>query len=294
MLPPKIKTPLHKFVQMGCCFSTPKQDQNGLKNQHHPQLRSHAPKSNATHEANCRVPLPLPPPLPVVEEEFVKEVLSETPISKPQIPILKPETNTQMPIMQSRKCPITEEPSEEVSLISETCSVGESLSTTTATATVPETREDEVTSKRISTGEGIRNRNRTHYDASRKGSYTVEGNRTGGRERRPKSPARVPDNPPEKKVLVSSRSVRRRELSDRIRRDSGQGSGRRSRSPSCARTVGGGAARCQLRPPGGSGRRLPAAAKGKSEEVVGETNDGVSMEESLENPHVSLECFIFL
>ncbi|KAJ1410708.1 hypothetical protein SESBI_21730 [Sesbania bispinosa] len=280
---------------MGCCFSTRKQDQNGLKNQQ-PHFRS----SNATHEEAeyCRVA-----PQPPLEEESVKEVLSETPISKPQqVPILTPETKTQMPIVQPRKSPINkaslEEASEEASLVSGTCSISESFSTIT-TATVPEMREDEATSKPRSARDGTWNRNRPRSDASRKRSHTVDGNGIGGRERRSKSPARLPEIPTEKKVLVSSRSVRRREF-DQVRRDPGEGSGRRSRSPSYTRTVSAGAGRSQLKPTGGAGRRLPAAAKGVekengwSENVVGERNDGVSMEESLENPHISLECFIFL
>ncbi|XP_061346744.1 uncharacterized protein LOC133292351 [Gastrolobium bilobum] len=281
---------------MGCCFSNPKQDQHGLKNQQ-PQFRSHIPKSNATHEAYCRVPSP--PPL---EEEAVKEVLSETPISKPQVLILTAEINTQMPITQHRKGPINkalEEASEEHALISETCSMSESFSTTT-TATVTEKREDEEATSKRSTREGTRNRNRnrSQSDASRKRSYTVDGYRIGGRQPRPKSPARMPEPSPEKKTPVGSRSVRRRE-SDQVHRDAGDGSGRRSRSPSCARTVGAGNGRSQLRPPGGEGRRFPPPAKGVEmenggSEKVGEKNDDVPLEESLENPHVSLECFIFL
>lgn len=279
---------------MGCCISsTPKDDQNTLKNQ-----------ENAMQEAKCRVPQPQPqsksPPV-TVEEESVKEVLSETetPISKPQkVSILTQETKTQMHNMEITKEPIVnkafEEPSD-VSLLSETCSVGESFSTTT---TVPESREEEVTSKRR-IREGTRNRNRTrnHSDVSRKHSYTVEGNRIGGRERRrPKSPAKVPEIPPEKKVVVSAGSVRRREFPEKVRRDPGGSESvrRRSRSPSCYRTVGSSHYRSELRQADSAGRKLPPPGKRESEEVIGETHDGVLMEESIMNPHVSLECFIFL
>ncbi|KAK7324736.1 hypothetical protein VNO77_28539 [Canavalia gladiata] len=245
---------------MGCCISIPNQDPNGPKKQQ-PELKS--------HEANCRIP-------PLVEEESVKEVLSETPISKPQqVPILMPLTKTQLPVIQHRKAPIKKALElEEVSFVSETCSNNESFSTTT---TVTENREDEATSKR-SNREGTRNQKR---------SYTVDGNRIGRRERRPISPAKKPEIPPEKKMPAGSRSVRKREA-NQARGDSGEGSVRRSRSPSCAGTSGAGAGRTQPRPPGASGRRLP---RGK---VVGEENGGVRLEESLENPHVSLECFIFL
>jgi hypothetical protein len=279
---------------MGCCITTPKKDdQNTLKTQ-----------QNATQEPKCKVPPPQPksPPL-IVEEEFVKEILfeTETPISsKPQqVPILTQETNTQMQNMEITKDPIMkkplEEPSEEVSIISETCSVGESYSTTT-TATVPETREDEVTSKRR-IREGNRNQNgrRNHSDGSRKRSYAGERSRIGGREqRRSKSPAKLPEISPEKKVVVGSRLDRRREFSEKVRRDSGEGVRRRSRSPSCQRTVGSSTCRSELRQMDRAGRRFPPPGKCENEEVVVERNDGVLMEESLMNPHVSLECFIFL
>ncbi|MCI15821.1 hypothetical protein A2U01_0036960 [Trifolium medium] len=75
-----------------------------------------------------------------------------------------------------------EELFEEVPLFLETCSVGESFSTTTTT--VPETREDEVTRNRI----------------------------RGREQRQPKSTAKGPEIPPEKKVVVGSRSVRRRNV----------------------------------------------------------------------------------
>jgi len=279
---------------MGCCISTPKDDQNALKNQ-----------QNSTQDAKCKVPPPQSKSPPhIVEEESVKEVLfeTETPISKPQqVPNLTQETMTQMQNMEITKDPIMkkpleEEPSEEISVISETCSVGESYSysysTTTTTATVPETREDEVTSKRRireGTQNQNRNRNRSHSNASRNPSYNADGNRVGGRERRrPKSPARVPEIPPEKKTVVGTRSVRRREFSDKLRRDSGESGGRRSRSPSCHRTAGSSNGRSELRQTERDGRRFPPP------EIVGETNDGVSVEESFTNPHVSLECFIFL
>jgi hypothetical protein len=279
---------------MGCCITTPKEDdQNTLKTQ-----------QNATQESKCKVPPPQPksPPL-IVEEEFVKEILfeTETPISsKPQqVPILTQETNTQMQNMEITKDPIMkkplEEPSEEVSIISETCSVGESYSTTT-TATVPETREDEVTSKRR-IREANRNQNglRNHSGGSRKRSYAGERSRNGGREqRRSKSPAKLPEISPEKKVVVGSRLDRRREFSEKVRRDSGEGVRRRSRSPSCQRTVGSSTCRSEIRQTDRAGRRFPPAVKCENEEVVVGRNDGVLMEESLMNPHVSLECFIFL
>ena len=150
---------------------------------------------------------------------------------------------------------------------------------------------------------------------SRKRPNTVDNNVAGGRERRLKSPARRPEPSPEKRSHGGPRSVRGRESGPAankklnvgpagVRRDAGEGSGRRSRSPACARTGGkAGAA--------GGGRKQVSAAKdavveqkeeeegeekggGNGSEEVGEKNDVVSQEESLENPLVSMECFIFL
>ncbi|MCI04936.1 hypothetical protein A2U01_0025985, partial [Trifolium medium] len=149
----------------------------------------------------------------------------------------------------------------------------------------------------IREGSPNRNRNRNHSNGSRKRSYAGERSIIGGREqRRSKSPARLPEIPPEKKVVVGSRLDRRREFSEKVRRDSGEGVRRRSRSPSCHRTVGSTSSTCrsELRQTDRAGRRFPPAGKCENEEVVVERNDGVLMEESFMNPHVSLECFIFL
>ncbi|KAJ1380426.1 hypothetical protein SESBI_46007, partial [Sesbania bispinosa] len=108
-------------------------------------------------------------------------------------------------------------------------------------------REDEATSK-----QSIREGMTTHKwnrSPSRKRPHTGDRNIAGGRERRVKSPARRTEPSPEKKVKGGSRLVRGRESgpvanrklnagSGGGRRDAGEASGRRSRSPSCARTPG--------------------------------------------------------
>ncbi|MCI61820.1 hypothetical protein A2U01_0083077, partial [Trifolium medium] len=74
-----------------------------------------------------------------------------------------------------------------------------------------------------------------------------------------------------------------------VRRDSGEGSGRRSRSPSCSRSVGG-SSKVGI---SGGRKQAPVAVengngmekKSESEEVE-EKNDIVSHGESIENPHV--------
>lgn len=231
----------------------------------------------------------------------MKEVLSETPISKPQVSILVEERKTQIGAIEPRvenfeakpegEVEIAEEVSE-VSQLSEICSFSESFSTTTTATTIAEKREDEATSKRL-----IRP---PSNNAPRNRPYAVDA--TGGRERRAKSPARRPEPSPEKKKKIqgSARSVRGRE-SDQVanrklnvgppgvRRDRGEASGRRSRSPS-TRSVSATSGRIQLKPP------VKGVEENSGSEKIGEKDDVVPPEaqESLENPHVSLECFIFL
>ncbi|KAK7257460.1 hypothetical protein RIF29_31461 [Crotalaria pallida] len=328
---------------MGCCLSkhNPQtQTQTSLKTQQQPQL-----KSNPTHEV-----APPPPFEDEEEEESVKEVLSETPISKPhQVPILTKETKTQMPLLQNpvevfetkdlnpiisepnqvsilkpetkTQMPLLQNPAEVfetekevtelVSHPSEACSISESFSTTTtATATTEKREEDEATSERRSrerTTTMNHKWNRSPSNASsRKGPYAVNGNGAGGKGGRPKSQAKRSEPSPEKKIQSGPRSVRGREsgpvanrkVNAGFRRDSGEGSGRRSRSPSCSRTAGGMNRVCG----DGGGKEAPPVngvaekeEKRESEsEEVGKENDVVTQEESIENPHVSMECFIFL
>ncbi|KAF7805905.1 CLK4-associating serine/arginine rich protein-like [Senna tora] len=205
---------------MGCCFSTPKtpnenpNHQNGLQVQKSPESIS-----NSTREIDHRA-LPLP-----VEEETVKEVLSETPIPKPQVSILEEEKKSQMGPNEPRvenfeaKPKGVVEKAEEVSQLSEICSMSESFSTTT---TITEKREEEATSKRWNRPPSS--------NAPRKRPYV-------GRERRAKS------SPETKKIQGSARSVRGRESGQvatrknnnvgpaGIRRDPGEGSARPSRRP---------------------------------------------------------------
>lgn len=116
----------------------------------------------------------------------------------------------------------------------------------------------------------------------------------------------MPEPSPERKIKNNSRALRGRESGPAanrkrnagpaaFRRDSGEGSGRRSRSPACTRTgkVGAGGCRKEVTP-AANGVEKEKEKQSLSEEVVEERNDVVSPEECLENPHVSMECFIFL
>ncbi|OIW06035.1 hypothetical protein TanjilG_11722 [Lupinus angustifolius] len=296
---------------MGCCLSK-RNPQNQNQNPHHRNsLKTQQPhlKSNPTHVL-------APPQQPPFEEESVKEVLSETPISKPhQVPILIPETKTQMPLVQNpakdseTKDPnpiikAEEEVSELVSQISEACSISESFSTANTGITTEKREEDEATSERsnrdrIATTTHKWNRSPSNA-SSRKGPYAVNGNVAVGRGGRPKSPAKRSEPSPEKKVQSGRRPVRGREsgpvanrkINVGVQRDSGEGSGRRSRSPSCNGKGGGTTMVCSE---GGRKQVTPAKDVVEKEKSDGEEkNEVVTPEESLENPHVSMECFIFL
>ncbi|MED6134426.1 hypothetical protein PIB30_036926 [Stylosanthes scabra] len=324
---------------MGCFLSKPHTQNQFHKKNQPPQrpLRPSLPNSNLNQQLPLRPPPPPPPP-PVLEEESVKEVLSETPITKRnQVPILEPEPDTLLPPLQNSHDKIESKSnphpipnpiiinnkkeehqfSEVVSQLSEEpCSISGSFSTAT---TVTEKREDEVTSKR-SIREGTTTMAKNHKwnsnrSPSRKRPHAGDSNAASGRERRLKSPARRSEPSPEKRLHGGLRPVRGRESgstanrklnvgSAGVRRDAGEGSGRRSRSPSCARAGSAGGKSGAT----SGGRKEVPAAKGAVEkeekkggeggenknEEIGEKNDVVSQEESIENPLVSMECFIFL
>ncbi|KAJ7981416.1 serine/arginine repetitive matrix protein 1-like [Quillaja saponaria] len=343
---------------MGCCFSTTKAPEhdpntrNGPKHQQFP-LKPCLPESDTTSEMDSRAPPPM-------DEETVKEVLSETPITKnSHISMPVEERKTQMPVIQLQaekfgqmpEAPLQVEKHElmpgkgmqlqigkfdqipviqlqaekfeakvglfnsteevcEVSQVSEVFSMSESFSTATTatTATITEKKEDEATSKRSCREVGQR-LNRSPAKVNRKRPYKVEV--SSGRERKAKSPARRAEPSPERKNQVDTRSVRGRESAGQvttrklnmgsasIRRDTGEGSVRRSRSPA-TRTVGGvrkeGIGRSPIKTTRRACRTPAEGMDSGGNKNVNEQNDNVSQQpnESLENPNVSLECFIFL
>ncbi|KAK4255467.1 hypothetical protein QN277_008467 [Acacia crassicarpa] len=282
---------------MGCCLSTPKytkqdqpdhQDASDIKQSN---SRSPEQKSNAIVEIDDYKAPPGPPP-PPPSEETVKEVLSETPICKPQVSTLVEERSTQMALIESHV-----ENFEKVDEVSEECQVSEicndsfstmtTSTTTTMTTPIAVKREDEVTGKMLNQPPSS--------NVPRKRSYCIDS--SDGRERRPKSPARRSEPSPEKeRNQVNKRSVRDRESGQvatrkpnvgpgRVRRDSGEASGLRSKSPS-TRAVSAASDRIQVKPPAKAGENSG------SEKGVDQKNEEVPPE-SLDNPLVSLECFIF-
>ncbi|KAI5660793.1 hypothetical protein M9H77_20116 [Catharanthus roseus] len=302
---------------MGCCLS---------KNPPPKSVRQQE-KSPKSQKCGGGPPPSPPPPLPV-EEETVKEVvLSEIPIPKPPSPVVekikrpenqdfkveiqipeesKPKESTTVVI----KPPPAEDIISEVSEQSELCSFTESFSTTT-TATALEKRDD---------GEEVTQRSPVKYRRKRQNTGDLNGNR----ERNVRSPARRAAPSPERRIPVtSSRPVQGRAMTGQrrnvgppngLRRDTGEGSARRSRSPV---TRGELVPRRNMKyknpglgdtgkPPGGRSPARTAENVSKVEKqndsIVPERkemekqNDNPSPEngESIENPLVSLECFIFL
>lgn len=294
---------------MGCCLSTTKRHPEHHKSESktHQRFLQKTPvlEPDPTHVRDNRSP-------PPVEEESVKEVLSETPIvSKQQNPVLvqvpvpvpvpvpaeaeaEEEKKTQMLVETKGMINLIPKAEKEVSEASQiTESYTLSTTTTATTTTIAEKKEeDEATSKHS-----------REPRVPRKRPYT--GELSGRRERASKSPARRAEPSPDKRRTQGRGmgEARTRRLNERtaagVRRDSGEGSGRRSRSPATRKAGGVG------RSPGkgmgrGGGRSVESGLQSQqsSSGVKEEINDSVLKEgnenESLENPHVSLECFIFL
>ncbi|CAK9167168.1 unnamed protein product [Ilex paraguariensis] len=261
---------------MGCCVST-----NGAASGSHAK-----PKPN-------RVP---PPTHPLLEEETVKEVLSETPTPKPSF--RKIEQDPKKPTLKSSSLPrigeedlhknnVQKKPtmafkSGEISDVSEICStVSESVSTLTT-----ERRDDDDAEVRQRSPAKFRYRS---FSGDLKREKTV--GKSPGRNSE-QSPGRVKTVPGKERPGLATSG---------LRGSFGNGSLRRSKSPA-TRTDGGG---------GRSGLgRSPSARKfgkspGRVRSELAEKNRKVEEDnrenkwppisnDSLENPLVSLECFIFL
>ncbi|CAL5411187.1 unnamed protein product [Camellia sinensis] len=274
---------------MGCCVSTPNKPAIA-PNHHHPH--SSSVRSNIPHHSKAA-----PPP----EEETVKEVLSETPTPKPHVPkiveddeekkigsnpapihkireeennINNNNNNNNVDKLETPLMMITTTTTEEVSEVSEICSLSESLSTVTT-----EKREDEVRSP-------AKFRNRAI---------------SGERREIGRTPARRSDPSPGRVRSVPGRERRPAVAAEGRRRDLGESSGRRSRSPATRAAETGGAGRAGVgRSP--SGRKTGKSPVRERSEVNEKTRkpeedtwlSPTTTNESLENPLVSLECFIFL
>ncbi|KAL2524183.1 hypothetical protein Adt_09237 [Abeliophyllum distichum] len=286
---------------MGCCVST--------------ASKSAAPNSYAS-KSNGDSKLSKSPP-PSLEEETVKEVLSETPTIPKQTsstistfqenhqnnaPSIKPSPLLtdfskilcekqqidgvfKKPVMVFNNDDVSEEFSEICSTLSESVSVSTS---------VTEKRENNENVNEVRQSAPARFKNRS-FSGEVKKEKTVE--KTPGRRSDP-SPGRARSGP------VTGRNG----PAVHGRRDSGEGSCRRSMSP-VTRTHGGpaktGMNRNQLarrtgKSPGRVGSGLSERTRKMEEgnEIIdsssSESKWPATSTESLENPLVSLECFIFL
>ncbi|KAA8524453.1 hypothetical protein F0562_010876 [Nyssa sinensis] len=248
-------------------------------------------------EANpMRDPPSLSPP-PPPEEETVKEVLSETPISKPPTQTLTNHKRPEVPevkIEAAAGIKPAEEIVSEASEVSEMCSFSEGLSTTTLT----EMRDDDgEVNQRIPKSPAKIPRQRPYH-----------GEFAGRKERGPRSPARSEPSP-EKRSYITSRSAQGQTTTTKrlnvgppngIRRDPGEGSSWRSRSPLTRGDAAGPRPVRQKSPSSTTTGRTGDGSPGVNAENGGKLekrDDDLSPEtggESLENPLVSLECFIFL
>lgn len=264
------------------------------------------PEPEPTHAEKTHI-RDLPLAAPVVEEESVKEVLSETPIWRPQQEpnktMLEKKTHLPATVLQVEAKELS-----EASQISETCGISESfsLSTTTTTTTITEVRdEDEAISKRKREAGSRARLNGSQVSMRRKRPNS--GELPSRRERGPMAPSNRQETSSDKRNRVEARSVRGREAgqmrtmqrtvrSAGARRDIGEMSSRRSRSPATRTASGvnrGGMGRNPSKATELAGDRSMGVESGGTKEDL---NDSVLQvgNESLENPLVSLECFIFL
>ncbi|XP_021726212.1 serine/arginine repetitive matrix protein 1-like [Chenopodium quinoa] len=296
---------------MGCCVST-HDKQNRLK---HSSLQP-----NDLNEFPCVSKSP-----PIAEEEAVKEVLSETPKPRPK-PRSRPESprkvvaehGQQEESMKSKVLPFTppkkaypEEQKlptgypdpctpEEISEASEMCSFSESISTT---------REDDHHLNQIlfgregvvTSGGGGGSEYRQRVYRSQGFNNVNNGGGGGGQHYRNqgRSPARrrPEPSPPRKRNPSPGGGVPKREFT-------GDNSGRRSQSPGIRANVGRSPSSRRTGPSPGRVRMVHGPENGRKVEEEMEENEEIGMrreseewqgpKESLENPLVSLECFIFL
>lgn len=285
---------------MGCCVSSTRTPSSGSspRKPHNPHPTSFPSSSSSAKASENRAP---------PEEETVKEVLSETPKwNLPTIAKLEPQKPPKTPEFQkfreeNKVLPTKKE--EEISEeISEVCSLSESMMSTT---TITDRRDDDdEIRQRVNASPAKMRKNRSFS-----GDLGSRRERTVG-----KSPTKRSEQSPGRKNIGSVRLIQSRDQlcqaignrgmrNDPHRRPAGENSGRRSRSPAMrtdngatrsivgrspsARRTNQSPARVRAAPPE-SGRRRKEHPSTEGKWPSAATN------ESLENPLVSLECFIFL
>lgn len=289
---------------MGCCFSrTSDRGQTHIpgKNHHHPPPpRTPLPGSFDTRvESNSGNGTP--------EEETVKEVLSETPIAKPcRIEVEQTATKTKSPEVKVKSSQMEEgaiSVSETTSQVTEWCSnMSESVSMAT---TISEQREGDEASSKQSREIGRNSKPKIH----RKRPYSGDSSSYRREQQRDRCATKRAEVLPEKKCRVNcrytngtmteSREARSRKMNAGHEQQCGVSHGRRSRSPATTRTGGG---RNKMGNMKSSAMKGTERAGDQKETVTTEKRDEEKavdgaiqpQNESIENPLVSLECFIFL
>ncbi|XWS19547.1 hypothetical protein CRYUN_Cryun31cG0024800 [Craigia yunnanensis] len=290
---------------MGCCVSTNRGFPRGKEAHLQLGLESFHQKPSLESRA----------PPPSAEEETVKEVLSETPkpianifipqeeenkktqIEKPAFVKIQEKESLNFNIKTVPKSPVIEESASED--VSEICSVSlsESVSTITDKRDEEEVRQQNVF--RSPARSGSRNR-------------VVGRSPTGKLDQSPGRRNGVVNGGSSVRLVQSREpTVRRGSRPDPPRKDPGESSGRKSRSPAVNRSVMGWS-------PSGWPNQSPGRVRRDQTECVNSkkveqqqlsttttmegkwpssNNNGattIAPNESLENPLVSLECFIFL
>ncbi|KAK7327940.1 hypothetical protein VNO77_22033 [Canavalia gladiata] len=263
---------------MGCCASS---NRSSLSASSPTKIKACQAPRSTVKASESRAPPP--------EEETVKEVLSETPKWKPNVAKFKAEKPISFDTFEGEESKVIEKKplnnAQEISEASEVCSLSESVSTTTIA--------EEETRQRVNRSPAKVHKNRS-----------FSGERTVG-----KSPARRSEQSPGRRNVGSVRIVQSREQmgnggtrNQPRRRDAGENSGCRSRSPAtrtdnvAARSVVGRSpsSRRTNQSPGRVRTVAAGNGGGKMENSSMEDKWASSVNESLENPLVSLECFIFL
>ncbi|WRX16237.1 hypothetical protein QQP08_008724 [Theobroma cacao] len=281
---------------MGCCFSSTATttSKTNQKNQNPPKPHNSPLKPPILQ--SHKTPSPPPPPEEEEEETVIKEVLvlSETPtLDKKQQEkntqtslTIPPKTQTEdsSPIKKQQQQQQHEQETSDLSQLSEIYSIAETISTTPTTTTATATKglkEDEATSKENSE---VKNKSPAKVIKKR------PSNGDPGSVR-----ARRVDPSPEKKAQCRGRGSR--ELRT-VQRNVGS----RSRSPGTGRACGVGKGAFGKSPTTVTGKTdskpvgaVTVEGQGKREEDgKGDVMEQQLGTESLENPLVSLECFIFL
>lgn len=263
---------------MGCCISS-----NNTKNS-----ANHHHKS---HLNNTLSPPPLEEETVTVKEVVLSELKSQRPSQKQTEVEAEAEAHTlhhiHIPVIREHNTEakdlilINKKEEVEISQASEAYSITDTFSTATTattTTTITEKREDEAISKPTT--------RRSPAKVPRKRPYTGEISRGV------KSPA---------KRAEVSRSAQGRTMPRNVRSTRQGGSSVRRSRPPATRTVaevGRSAEKVTARTGGRDiGSRLREQNEMKKEaydDVLNKNNETLESKESLDNAHVSLECFIFL